>query len=167
MACSNGCVNGGGQPITTDRAAVPNRAKGLYDNDKMLQFHVSSENPYLQQIYAESLDNEKAHHLLHTEFENRRRITQEDFVLGESSGEKTISLDICFGTSCFLRGAQALYKDIMNYIRENRWEDAVEFKATFCGKRCQKGPALNVNGKMLDHCTFEDAKAEIQRALQK
>jgi NADH-quinone oxidoreductase subunit G len=167
MACSGGCVNGGGQPITEDREAVKKRAKGLYDNDKMLQFHVSSENPYLQQIYAEKLDHKKAHELLHTAFENRKRITQEDFMLGESSGDKALSLEICFGTSCFLRGAQTLYKDVMNYIRENKLEDKTEFKAIFCGKQCKKGPVLNVNGKMLERCTFDNAKAEIQTVLKK
>ena len=167
MACCGGCVNGGGQPITTDRDSVQKRAKGLYDNDKMLQFHISSENPYVMQMYAEGLDHEKAHELLHTSYENRRRITQEDFVLGESSGEKTLSLEICFGTSCFLRGAQALYKDLMDYIRENGLENTTEFKANFCGKQCKKGPVLNVNGKTLDHCTFETATAEIRRVLRK
>ncbi|MDR0294250.1 MAG: [FeFe] hydrogenase, group A [Oscillospiraceae bacterium] len=167
MACRGGCVNGGGQPITDDRTAAQKRAKGLYDNDKMLQFHVSSENPYLQQIYAESLDHEKAHILLHTVYENRRRITQEDFMLGEASGEKALSLEICFGTSCFLRGAQALYRELLDYIRENDLEDKTEFKATFCGKHCKKGPVLNVNGKTLERCTFDGAKAEIQRTLRK
>jgi NADH-quinone oxidoreductase subunit G len=167
MACCGGCVNGGGQPITADRTAVQKRAKGLFDNDKMLQFHVSSENPYLQQIYAEGLGHQKAHELLHTGYENRRRITQEDFILGESSGEKVLSLEICFGTSCFLRGAQALYKDLMQYIRENKLEDKIEFKANFCGKQCKKGPVLHVNGKSLERCTFDDAKTEIQRVLQK
>jgi len=167
MACYGGCVNGGGQPVASDRTAVQKRAKGLYDNDKMMQFHVSSENPYLRKIYAENLNDEKAHELLHTTYENRRRITRDDFMLGESSGEKMLSLVICFGTSCFLRGAQALYKDLTNYIRDNRLEDMTELKANFCGKQCKKGPVLNVNGKTLEHCTFDDAKAEIQSALRK
>ena len=166
MACRGGCVNGGGQPITTDPTAVPKRSKGLYDNDKMLQFHNSAENPYLQQIYAEGLDSEKAHHLLHTTYENRKRISLESFLIGESSDKKAISLEICFGTSCFLRGAQELYKNLMNYIRDNQLDDRIEFKANFCGKHCKKGPVLNVNGKTLEHCTFGKATAEIQRELE-
>jgi NADH-quinone oxidoreductase subunit G len=167
MACRGGCVNGGGQPISTDREAAQRRAQGLYDNDKMMQFHVSSENPYLQQLYAENLDREKAHALLHTGYKNRRRIAQEDFVLGESAGEKTISLEICFGTSCYLRGAQTLYRNLLDYIRETGLERATEFKATFCGQNCQNGPTLHINGKTLGHCTFEAAKMEIQRARPK
>jgi NADH-quinone oxidoreductase subunit G len=167
MACSSGCVNGGGQPITTDKTAVHRRAKGLYDNDKMLQFHISSENPYLQQIYAEKLPHEKAHELLHTAFANRKRITQEHLILEESSGDKALSLEICFGTSCFLRGAQKLYKDLMKYIQENQLEESVEFKANFCEKQCKKGPVLNINGKILERCTFDSAKAEILTTLRK
>jgi len=167
MACSGGCVNGGGQPITQDRLAVIKRSKGLFDNDAQLQFHVSSENPYLQQIYTEKLGHKKAHELLHTTYENRKRISREDFMLGEATGNKEVTLEICFGTSCFLRGAQGLYKDLMNYIRENNLNDKVEFKATFCGKHCKMGPVLNVNGKLLEHCTFDNAKAEIQTALKK
>jgi len=165
MACPGGCVNGGGQPITEDRTAVAKRAKGLYDNDKMLQFHVSSENPYLQQIYAKNLNPEEEHRLLHTHFENRRRITTEDFMLGQSSGEKALSLEICFGTSCFLRGSQQLYKDIMGYLRENELEEKTDIKANFCSKHCKKGPVLTINGKTIEQCTFELAKKEIEKVL--
>ena len=167
MACRGGCVNGGGQPVTNDKSAVAERAKGLYDSDKMLQFHVSSENPYLQQIYNESLDEHKAHELFHTGYENRKRIIQEDFVLSEAAGDKEIKLSICFGTSCFLRGSQDLYNKLMVYIRENGLEDKTEFKANFCGKLCKKGPVLGVNGKSLEHCTYEMAVSEIDKIIGK
>ncbi|MDR2524665.1 MAG: [FeFe] hydrogenase, group A [Oscillospiraceae bacterium] len=163
MACCGGCVNGGGQP-TGHAPEVEGRAKGLYDSDKMLQFHTSNENPYLQQIYADRLDAHKAHTLLHTGYENRKRILQEDFVL--SGGvDKTLSLSICFGTSCYLRGAQELYNHVMQYLRENNLEQSVEFKANFCGKLCKKGPVLEVNGKPMEHCTPEMAVAEIEKQL--
>ncbi|MDR1001068.1 MAG: [FeFe] hydrogenase, group A [Clostridiales bacterium] len=165
MACRSGCVNGGGQPIANNRFAVPERAKGLYDNDKMLQFHVSSQNPYLQKIYAQNLDEHKTHQLLHTEYENRKRIDQDDFVLSEAKVDKILTLEICFGTSCFLRGAQSLYKDLMEYIRNNGLEKATEFKANFCGKQCKKGPVLRVNGKSIEHCTFERAKELIESVI--
>jgi NADH-quinone oxidoreductase subunit G len=167
MACSGGCVNGGGQLITTDKKVVKKRAKGLYDNDKMLQFHVSSENPYLQQIYATYLTDEKAHALLHTKYENRQRIKNEEINIGTTSNENALSLDICFGTSCFLRGAQALYRDLMEHIRKNNLEEQINFKATFCGKHCKQGPVLIVNGKTLKQCTFDMAVSEISAALKK
>jgi len=166
MACSGGCVNGGGQPITLDKTALSKRAKGLHDNDKMLQFHVSSENPHLQEIYS-GIDEAKAHDLLHTHYENRKRIVQDDFILGEATEKATVFLKLCFGTSCFLRGAQALYTSLLGYIRDNKLEDLVEFKANFCRKHCKKGPVLEINGKLIEQCTFEMAKAEIESIIKK
>ncbi len=165
MACCGGCINGGGQPVSTS-AALPKRAKGLYDNDKMLPFHNSAQNPYIQQLYNETLSHEKAHQLLHTAYENRKRIDQEDIVLNRVEGEKKLSLNICFGTSCFLRGAQTLYMQLMDYIRVNGLETVTEFTASFCGQQCKKGPVLVVNGTTLDHCTRDKAVAQIERELK-
>jgi NADH-quinone oxidoreductase subunit G len=167
MACAGGCVNGGGQPVHRTEEACGQRAQGLYDSDRMLQFHVSSENPYLQKIYDESLDSHKAHKLLHTGYENRRRITSEALTLNApAASDKKLTLSICLGTSCFLRGAQELYSKLMEYLRENNWTEQVEFKATFCSKRCKKGPVLEVNGVSIEQCTYETAVTAINRVMR-
>lgn len=166
MACPGGCVNGGGQPVGNEHTTCKERAKGLYDADRMLQFHVSNQNPYLQKMYHEDISAPKAHTLLHTKFENRKRITSEDLVLIEAPEGKEVSLSICLGTSCFIRGSQELYTQVMEYLRENKLTDRVEFKATFCGKRCKKGPVMEINGKSIEQCTFEKAVAAINSALQ-
>jgi NADH-quinone oxidoreductase subunit G len=165
MACPGGCVNGGGQPVSPDFSAPAERAKGLFDTDKMLQFHESSENPYLKQVYSECLGGGKAHRLFHTGFECRRRIDRPDFTLGGTEEERPLSLEICFGTSCYLRGAQKLYKRLMDYIRDKGLESRTAFKASFCGKSCMKGPVLKVNGHMLEKCTLDDAASRIQDVL--
>ncbi len=166
MACCGGCVNGGGQPESDhNNHAVAERAKGLYADDKMMQLHNSSDNPVLQKLYDGPLTPEKAHHLLHTRYENRNRISQEDIVLTSPGGEKRVALKICFGTSCFLRGAQDLYKSLMEHIREKGLEDEIEFTASFCGKSCKKGPVLEINGSVIEHCTFDKAVAELDAAL--
>ncbi|SHI02640.1 NAD(P)-dependent iron-only hydrogenase catalytic subunit [Sporobacter termitidis DSM 10068] len=72
MACCGGCVNGGGQPLNNEHITVQARAKGLYDNDVMLQVHSSEENPYLQKMYSDDLDAHKAHKLLHTHYTSRK-----------------------------------------------------------------------------------------------
>jgi NADH-quinone oxidoreductase subunit G len=72
MACNAGCVNGGGQPVMSTHNVSSERAQGLYDNDRMKQIHVSSDNPYLQKIYQGGYDEHKSHELLHTTFVNRK-----------------------------------------------------------------------------------------------
>jgi len=165
MACCGGCINGGGQMASSESDTLANRAKGLYNNDRMLQFHSSEQNPYLQETYAKDLTEEKAHEILHTRYKNRRRISGEDIVLLDVKDEKKLELNICFGTSCFLRGAQDLYKKLMEYVREKEIGDVTNFRVSFCGEQCRKGPVLHVNGKMIEHCTFEDAVRAIEKVL--
>jgi NADH-quinone oxidoreductase subunit G len=172
MACPGGCVNGGGQPAAQQgkySETVKKRAKGLYDNDTMLQFHNSIENPYLKQVFDNDLSPQEAHKLLHTEYRNRRRITGESIVLAETKNdsEKLLSLTICFGTSCFLRGSQQLYSQLMEYIRSRGLEDKTKFTASFCSEKCKKGPVLKVNGEVIELCTLEKAIAAVEKALEK
>lgn len=166
MACCGGCVNGGGQPESERKEIISERSKGLHDNDKMLQFHSSQENPYIQKLYDDKITPQKAHEFFHTQYKNRKRIAMDDIVLSDAKAAKKLSITICFGTSCFLRGAQELYTKVMDYLRENNLVDETEFAASFCGERCKRGPVLTVNGKVIEHCTFEDAVAEIKRALK-
>ena len=80
MCCPGGCVNGGGQPQV--HADVRNfedvraiRAKVLYDNDAAKTLRKSHENPSIQRVYEEYLGepgSEKAHHILHTTYVERR-----------------------------------------------------------------------------------------------
>ena len=65
MACSGGCVGGGGQPIHYGAEINKERAEGLYADDLKRELHVSSQNPFLKELYSKDLDAEKAHRLLH------------------------------------------------------------------------------------------------------
>ena len=166
MACCGGCINGGGQPVNEDKHANEERSKGLYDNDRMLQFHSSQENPYLQKIYNEDLDPHKAHALFHTEYNNRKRIEKEDISLNKATaGESKLEIKVCFGTSCFLRGAQDLYIKLRQYIQENDLDAVTDFKANFCTERCKKGPVVSINGHTIEHCTFDMALSEIKKHI--
>ena len=157
MACPGGCVNGGGQPVSTNRENIKNRSKGLYDNDKMLQLHCSNENPYLQKMYAQDLNAHNIHDLLHTGYINRKRIDHEDVLLSDAEDDKPININICFGTSCYVRGAQDLYNQLMAYLKDNNLMEKTAISAAFCTEKCERGPVLKVNNTVLEHCTIEKA----------
>jgi NADH-quinone oxidoreductase subunit G/NADP-reducing hydrogenase subunit HndD len=75
MSCPNGCINGGGQPIGTDPAAVKKRMKGLFDIDTKETLRTSHGNPSIKKLYDEYLGEplgEKSHHLLHTSYLKRK-----------------------------------------------------------------------------------------------
>jgi NADH-quinone oxidoreductase subunit G len=165
MACCGGCVNGGGQPVSEKKGTLRARSKGLYDNDKSYQMRNSKDNPYLKKSYEDDLTEDKAHRLLHTQYKNRRRISKEEIVMSDGKNEKPLQLNICFGRSCFLRGAQDLYSELMKYLRAKGLEKSTEMKVSFCGEHCKKGPVLTVNGKTLEHCTPQKAIGEIERVF--
>ncbi|MGB8359459.1 MAG: NADH-dependent [FeFe] hydrogenase, group A6, partial [Bacteroidales bacterium] len=76
MACPGGCIGGGGQPLHHgDSSILKARAAALYREDAGKPIRVSHENPYIIQLYKEFLgepNSEKAHHLLHTQYFERK-----------------------------------------------------------------------------------------------
>jgi NADP-reducing hydrogenase subunit HndD len=77
MACPGGCIGGGGQPyIHGDTSILKARQKAIYQEDAGKAIRKSHENEYVQKLYAEFLGKpmgEKAHHLLHTHYFDRKK----------------------------------------------------------------------------------------------
>ncbi len=74
MTCPGGCINGGGQPLSTTTEAVKARMKRLYQIDRDETLRLSHENPWVKRLYEEFLGQplgEKSHHLLHTHYAQR------------------------------------------------------------------------------------------------
>lgn len=81
MACSGGCIMGGGQPIIDARKhgeinVKLERAKAIYAEDKDLPIRKSHKNPDIIKIYEEYLghpNSHKSHELLHTHYIRRSK----------------------------------------------------------------------------------------------
>ena len=74
MACPGGCAGGGGQSIRDCMELAEDRGKILYGLDKVANLRFSHENPTVIKLYEEFLEkplSEKAHHLLHTDYDKR------------------------------------------------------------------------------------------------
>jgi len=70
MACPNGCVNGGGQPIKFEQENAASVGSYLYDLDMRADLRYSHENADVQAIYKEFLEkplSHKSHELLHVD----------------------------------------------------------------------------------------------------
>jgi NADP-reducing hydrogenase subunit HndD len=76
MACPSGCIGGGGQPLHHgDSSVLIARQKAIYQEDSNKTLRKSHENPYIIKLYEEFLGkpmSEKAHHLLHTHYFNKK-----------------------------------------------------------------------------------------------
>lgn len=79
MACTGGCVNGGGQPIinATESEKIDvrtERAKGLYDQDSFMKVRKSHESEEIIKAYKEYLKepcSNLSHKLLHTAYKSK------------------------------------------------------------------------------------------------
>lgn len=82
MGCPGGCINGGGQSLVSARLKNDNvdykslRAKALYDEDVIMEHRKSHENPQIQELYRDFLQepgSHEAHHLLHTTYNKKEK----------------------------------------------------------------------------------------------
>ncbi len=160
MACPGGCVGGAGQPVYFDYTTVNHRKNAIYATDKMLQLHKSQDNPYINRLYKDWNSQEDSHsvihNLLHTSYKKRKRIDIEQLTLLKQSDD-SLDVHICFGTSCFIKGAQSIMKKMLNYINDNDLSDIVNVKAGFCMENCDKGPTVTIGNEVISKCTFDKA----------
>jgi NADH-quinone oxidoreductase subunit G len=156
--------------VSRDAAAKRLRTKGLYNADKMMQLHKSQDNHIVTECYAKHLQGgiggPSAHRLLHTKYQNRRRILGQPLTVLESGPQQKLLVSVCVGTSCFVRGSQALLRSLVEYIQSQGLEDSVEVQATFCFERCDRGPTVHVGQVTQEHCTPEIARQLIQQQLE-
>ena len=81
MACSGGCITGGGQPIVDARRSEQMdikalRAKAIYTEDEAQTVRKSHKNPFITALYEEFLgapNSHLAHELLHTHYVKRSK----------------------------------------------------------------------------------------------
>jgi len=55
MACPQGCVNGGGQPLPVDHQMVRNRTRAIYETDNEGSVQMAHQNPVVSRIYSDFL----------------------------------------------------------------------------------------------------------------
>ena len=160
MACPGGCVGGAGQPVSASRDARALRTKGLYNADKMLQLHKSQDNVFITECYANFLGEiggHKAHDLLHTTYQSRRRIADETLSLMKTPGDDKLKVSVCLGTNCFLKGSQDVLNGVLRHAEQRGLEGRLDVRAGFCFEKCETGPTVMIGGEHVPCCTSAKA----------
>jgi NADH-quinone oxidoreductase subunit G len=184
MACPGGCIVGGGQPLPDpcvahadhDDGFAPNtrvspaarakalRAAGLYRVDKLADLHHSQENHFVTDLYTRHLGEiggHRAHELLHTHYQPRRRAGDEVIQLSDRVGDPAVRIDACVGTSCFTRGSQGILQGLLDKVERENLHDQVQVCASFCTERCEHGPNVKVGAVTISQCTLEKAARKL------
>ncbi len=169
MACPGGCVAGGGQPVTYDSKVIAKRTEVLKEAGKISPIHTPEDNPYIQRIYEKMLGNKtgshEAHELIHTSYQSRKRIDHGNMALTETDHETPVEVNVCVGTSCFLRGSQEILSGMNTLVEKEGWKDRIAVKATFCSENCSHGPTVTVGDRKMQKTTMEEVVKEVEKQL--
>ena len=57
-------------------------------------------------------------------------------------------VQICVGSSCFLRGAPEAIKQLQELVAEHGLAGAVTLKGSFCMEQCAKGVTVKIGDKL-------------------
>ena len=123
----------------------------------MLQLHKSQDNVFITECYAKFLGDiggDKAHHLLHTTYQSRRRIGDESLALTASHATDKIKVGVCLGTNCYIKGSQHVLNAVLRHADEKGLENKLDVRASFCFERCEHGPNASIDGAVCT-CTPE------------
>ncbi len=82
-----------------------------------------------------------------------------------------ISVYICVGSSCHLKGSYYIIKAFQEMIKKYQIEDKVELKASFCLGECTKGVCAKVEDRLIENLNpsnvEENFKKYVMERLQK
>ena len=58
-----------------------------------------------------------------------------------------MTVTICLGSSCHIKGARPVVEQLQEMIATENLNDKVELSGSFCMGRCQEGVCVTVDGK--------------------
>ena len=77
------------------------------------------------------------------------------------------TIEICVGSSCFVKGSNELVELLKKYLDDNNLNDKVQLKGSFCMGQCARGLGVRVNGKLLEGVTLGNAIEMIDLELNR
>lgn len=75
-----------------------------------------------------------------------------------------MTLTICIGSSCHLKGSKQVAQTFERLIAEHDLRDKIEFYATFCMGNCQNGISTSLDGTVYS-VTPETAEAFFEKEV--
>lgn len=73
------------------------------------------------------------------------------------SEERMVTVTVCVGSSCHIKGARALITQFNALLKEHNLQDRVELKGSFCMERCGEGVNWQIDEEPFTSSNVDDA----------
>lgn len=80
--------------------------------------------------------------------------------------QKTVSIEICMGSSCFSRGNKLSLPVIQSLIKENHLNADIDLAGKLCSENCSKGPVIVINEKRYERVHPDSVKDLILHVIR-
>ena len=79
-----------------------------------------------------------------------------------------ITVQICLGSACYVRGSKQAVDILQKLIEEKGWQDQIELKGSFCQKYCEKqnGLGIKIDGEPLEGVGLHNLKESFIKAIE-
>lgn len=170
MSCPGGCVSGAGQPIAKNDGVRKKRANGLYQGDRNMQLRKSQDNYFVDECYEKVFEGrpgcEKAHHSLHTKYQNRSQIFDAKMPVLKGEGNDLVPITVTICASQEDCPGKNLLARIVRYVKDNKWDEKVNVEAAFSSRNRLDGTiCVTVGEENLDNCEFMNARNTEEEVL--
>ncbi|MFA6930893.1 MAG: NADH-dependent [FeFe] hydrogenase, group A6 [Lentisphaeria bacterium] len=168
MACPGGCISGGGQPYGVTNRLRAQRQQGLYNADKTHQLQKPQDNYLVQRCYEEHIGgkpgSETAHHLLHTEYQNRSQLFDAKLPImrGTEAERLPITVTICAKQeNC---PGQLLLGMLSDYVKNHQYTPWIDMDAAFSSRPAKDGTiCVTVGDQIVERTNFRNAMNTLEQ----
>lgn len=67
-----------------------------------------------------------------------------------------LTIQVCVGSSCFLRGSKKVIAEIEQLIKHYKLDDLVTLKGNFCLERCNEGSTVMIGDKIFTGVSIDN-----------
>ena len=93
-------------------------------------------------------------------------MTGEVIDVQEGAADAKCQVSVCIGTCCYLAGSYDVMSKLMDLAEERGYGDMIDFKASFCFENCDKGPNVEVNGKVYGGITPDNVVKFLEDVIE-
>lgn len=77
-----------------------------------------------------------------------------------------VIIEVCIGSSCYVRGANNVVEYVNSWIEQFQWEEKVKVKGAFCMGLCSQGLGVKINGDAISGLGLHNVETVLLPLIQ-